>query len=376
MQSDVNIMNNSYLEVDMNICRKNMNNILNSLPEGCALIPVIKCNAYGLGLDEMVRLCNEFDEVHCIAVSHVAEGLAMRAAGTEKDVLIMSSALPSQLSAAVLSHLTLAAGSAEFLRTLESAAAALGMTARVHIKLDTGLHRIGVEPGAELDEFISVLGECKHIIATGVFSHFADTDNEQTTRAQYERFTGALGQLERAGYTGLLRHISCSAAFERYPSFALDAVRLGRRLFMDAPGVYDGEIEEPVSWRTFVTAVKERRAGDTLGYGGAYRLEHDALIATLGIGYGDGLNRDLCTVHAPVLIRGHKCPLLACCMDQCFVEVTELDCRVGDEVTIFGRDGSGKLITSQEQAARIGGDEGCGLTSALSSRVARVYINK
>ncbi|MBP3539592.1 MAG: alanine racemase, partial [Oscillospiraceae bacterium] len=175
MQFDMNIMNNSYVETDMNIYRQNMNIILSSLPEGCTLIPVLKCNAYGLGMTELAKPAAELARVSYIAVSHVAEGLELRAAGIEKDILVMSSALPSQLAAAVLAHLTLAARSADFVRALDAAAGSLGMAAKVHIKIDTGLHRIGAEPGAELDELISALRSCKHVEATGVFSHFADT---------------------------------------------------------------------------------------------------------------------------------------------------------------------------------------------------------
>lgn len=376
MQFDMNIMNNSYLETDMNIYRQNMNIILSSLPESCTLIPVLKCNAYGLGMAELAKPAEELARVSYIAVSHVSEGLELRAAGITKDILVMSSALPSQFAAAVLAHLTLAARSAGFVCALDAAAGSLGMAARIHIKIDTGLHRIGSEPGAELDELIDALRGCKHIEPTGVFSHFADTDNEAATRGQYELFTKALAQLESAGYTSLMRHISCSAAFEKYPEYSLDAVRIGRGLLMNAPYVRNGKIGEIASWRTFITALKPRRAGDSLGYGGAFHLEHDAIIATLGIGYGDGLDRGLCTVHAPVLIRGQKCPLLTCCMDQSFVDVTGLDCEVGDEVTIFGRDSAGNFLSSQAQAELFGGDEGCGMTSALSTRVARVYINK
>ena len=142
-------------------------------------------------------------------------------------------------------------------------------------------------------------------------------------------------------------------------------MRIGRGLYMDAPQGARHGIDEAVTWRTYVTAVKRRRAGDTLGYGGAYILPHDADIATIGVGYGDG--------HAPVLVNGRECPLLACCMDQAFADVTGAGCHVGDSVTIFGYDEGGRLLASQAQALLIGGDEGCGLTAALSPRVARVY---
>lgn len=373
MQNAMNIMNNSYLHIDMNIFRKNMNTLLASLPAGVQLIPVLKDDAYGLGLRRMAAAAAEFDAVRRVAVAHVSEGLALRQQGFEKDILVLGSALPFQLPAAVAAGLELAAGSAEFVSALDAAAAQAGRRARVHVKIDTGLHRIGAEPGDELAALAEALRRAWHVDAVGIFSHFADTDNEAASRAQYARFMQGTAQLEQAGFTGLLRHICSSASYEQYPEYALDAVRIGRALYMDSPDGVSHGIEEAVTWRSYITAVKQRRAGDSLGYGGAYRLAHDANIATIGVGYGDGLNEALCRVHADVLIGGKRCALLACCMDQCFADVTGIDCVPGDEVTFFGHDGQGNFLPSQEVAALIGSDEGCGLTSALSPRVARIY---
>ncbi len=373
MHFDMDIMNNSYLYIDTDKLRKNIRTILNTLPDGARLIPVLKDDAYGLGAAHIARTAAEFEEIDCAAVAHVSEGLSLRASGWTRDILVMSSALPFQLPAAVETGLTLACASTDFARTLDNCARGLGLRARVHIKTDTGLHRIGVEPGAELDALIAALGTAESIDVSGVFSHFADTDNAALTARQFARFESAAEQLAAAGYTGLMRHISSSAAHEQYPQYALDAVRIGRGLYMDAPSGAQHGIEEIATWRTYVTAVKRRRAGDTLGYGGAYTLSHDADIATLGVGYGDGLQSALCAAHAPVLVNGRECPLLACCMDQAFADVTGADCRVDDSVTIFGYDEGGRLLSSQAQALLIGGDEGCGLTSALSPRVARVY---
>lgn len=373
MQNVMNIMNNSYLHIDMNIFRKNMNTLLASLPAGVQLIPVLKDDAYGLGLGRMAAAAAEFDAVRRVAVAHVSEGLALRQQGFEKDILVLGSALPFHLPAAVAARLELAAGSAEFVSALDTAAAQAGRRACVHVKIDTGLHRIGVEPGDELAALAEALRRAGHIDAVGVFSHFADTDNEAASHAQYACFMQGTAQLEQAGFKGLLRHICSSASYEQYPEYALDAVRIGRALYMDSPDGVSHGIEEAVTWRSYITAVKQRRAGDSLGYGGAYRLAHDANIATVGVGYGDGLNEALCRVHADVLIGGKRCALLACCMDQCFADVTGIDCVPGDEVTFFGHDGRGNFLPSQEVAALIGSNEGCGLTSALSPRVARIY---
>ena len=373
MQNAMNIMNNSYLHIDMNIFRKNMNTLLASLPAGVQLIPVLKDDAYGLGLGRMAAAATEFDAVRRVAVAHVSEGLALRQQGFEKDILVLGSALPFQLPAAVAAGLELAAGSAEFVSALDAAAAQAGRRARVHVKIDTGLHRIGAEPGDELAALAEALRRAGHIDAVGIFSHFADTDNEAASRAQYACFMQGTAQLAQTGFTGLLRHICSSASYEQYPEYALDAVRIGRALYMDSPDGVSHGIEEAVTWRSYITAVKQRRAGDSLGYGGAYRLAHDTKIATVGVGYGDGLNEALCRVHADVLIGGKRCALLACCMDQCFADVTGIDCVPGDEVTFFGHDGQGNFLPSQDVAALIGSDEGCGLTSALSPRVARIY---
>ena len=179
--------------------------------------------------------------------------------------------------------------------------------------------------------------------------------------------------LRAAGIEPGLRHVACSAASEQYPEYCLDAVRVGRRLFMDAPTAPRGDILEVSTWRSFVTMVHPRRAGEQIGYGGAVTLAHDALIATVGVGYGDGLNPALASAKAPVLIGRKRCTLLACCMDQCLIDVTGTDCRPGDEVVFFGYDRFGNCLPSQEVALLIGGDEGCGLTAALSPRVVRAY---
>ena len=142
---------------------------------------------------------------------------------------------------------------------------------------------------------------------------------------------------------------------------------------MDNPDKPLGDIKELASWRSYITSVKRRKAGDGLGYGSELFLESDATVATVGVGYGDGLDLRLFEKSEKVLINGKQCKLLCCYMDQCMVDVSGVDCLPGDEVTFFGHDGKGGYISAQELAIRIGANEGCALTSALSSRVARVY---
>ena len=255
-------MNNSYIEVDMQTLRENMASIASTLTPGTGIIPVLKDNAYGLGLVPVARVLEPLDCVRCFSVSHVSEGLELRRGGISKGILVMNSALPFQLEAG------------------------------------------------------------DDIVVDGVFSHFSAPESLERDEEEYARFLEGIAQLESAGVQIPFKHISCSAASERYPKFDMDAVRIGRRLYMDAPDEPLGTIKELASWRSYVAAVHE----------------------------------------------------IAVFMDQCLVDVTGIDGVPGDEVTIFGYDGHGGYISSQSQALLTDALEGCGITSGLSTRVARVYV--
>ena len=364
---------NSYLLIDLDTVCRNARVIIDGLKPGTELIPVLKDDAYGLGLVPVTRALCTLPEIRRVAIAHVSEGIALREAGIDKEILVMGGALPFQMEAAAEAELTLACPHLGFLRQYCATAERVGKRAKVQIKIDTGLHRIGLEPG-ELDEFMDELSVCGNTAdITGAFSHFSAVADEALCAIEYRIFLEALEKLSDGGVVIPMRHIACSAASEYRTQYNLDAVRCGRRLFMDKPGATDGSITEAASWRSFVTHVKKRKAGETIGYGGAVTLERDSTVATVGVGYGDGLNQKLFRVGAPVLLNGEKCRMLACCMDQCMIDASAVDCRVGDEVTFFGYDGKGCFLSSQAIAALVGKDEGCGLTSALSGRVARVY---
>ena len=238
-------MNNSYIEVDMQILRENMASIAASLTPGTGIIPVLKDNAYGLGLVPIARVLEPLDCVRCFSVSHVSEGLELRRGGISKGILVMNSALPFQLEAAVEAGLSLACGRPGFVTELQAAARAVGKAAHIHIKVDTGLHRIGFVPGEELGAFVAELRAAgDDIVVDGVFSHFSAPESLERDEEEYARFLEGIAQLENAGVQIPFKHISCSAASERYPKFDMDAVRIGRRLYMDAPDEPLGTIKE------------------------------------------------------------------------------------------------------------------------------------
>lgn len=374
MNSKMNISNhNSYLLVDRGLLRQNAQTVLDSLGGRTLLIPVLKDDAYGLGLVPVAQALCENPAILTLAVAHVSEGLELREAGIDREILVMGGALPFQMEAAVEAELTLACGHAGFLTQLADAAERLGKKAKGQIKIDTGLHRIGFEP-IELNALVGELRACEEQVEiTGVFSHFSDVSDQSLNRKEYDIFMEALDFLRLHDIPVPMCHVACSASSENWSQYNLDAVRCGRRLYMDRPVNPDGSIREIASFRAFITQVKKRPAGEKLGYGGAVTLKRETLVATVGVGYGDGLNQDLFRIHAPVLADGQRCPMLCCCMDQCMIDVTGTCCKVGDEVTFFGYDGLGNFLSSQEIAAMVNHDEGCGLTSALSPRVKRIY---
>jgi len=370
----MNNISNSYIYIDTDILRKNIFHILKTLPEGTQLIPVLKCDAYGLGLENIALALADIEQIKCFAVAHVSEGLALRSCGIRQELFVMGNLLMFQAKAAIEAGLTLTCGRLGLAQELAAQAALQNKKVKLQIKLDTGLHRIGLEPGDELSAFIDEFKPMQqHFEVCGAFTHFADPEDEALTQKQLKTYLDGIAQLEDAGIRIPMRHTSSSVSSEYFPQYDFDAVRIGRRLYMDHPVKPLGGIKEVASWRSYITNIKARKAGDTLGYNGNTRLERDTLVATVGVGYGDGLNQQLAEINAPVLINGVRCRLLASCMDQCFVDVSAAACNVGDEVTFFGYDRQGNFLSSQEVALLIGGDEGCGLTAALLPRVQRIY---
>ena len=363
------MLNNSRLLLNREALQANAR-VLQEELGAAKLVPVIKDDAYGLGavsVAEALLPCG----VDTFAVSQVSEGLELREAGINAAVWVLSIPLAFQVQAAAEADLTLTLADFHQLPVLRAAAEASGKCLPVQLKLETGLHRIGFLP-EELPKLAESLRELEpYLRCVGCFSHFYDSVPAHMD-AQLARFEDMCARLAALGINPGLRHIACSASIEASPRYALDAARIGRRLYMDSPDRPTGRIRECASYRAWVTDIRLRRAGDTLGYGDGCPLPEDTRVGVLSVGYGDGLPPALFEKHAPVLIGGKRARLLACCMDQSFVDVTGLDCAVGDEVTFFGWDAAENLLSAQEVAAFIGANEGCSLTAALVPRVARM----
>ena len=363
---------NSYLQIDFAALRENVIQVQKEIGTERKLIPVLKANAYGLGAVRLAAFYSGFCGIDTFAVSQVAEGIELRKAGIKERILVMSLPLDFQVEEAVANNLILTLGSFRQFPVLAETAGKFGKQIQVSLKLDTGLHRIGFLP-TEAEKLCEELNRAGNkICIVDTFSHYM-CDSEKQIHQQAACFTDYLKILRSEGIEPGMCHMASSASLEADQNGLFDAVRVGRRLFLDNPEKPTGRIREAASFRAYLTDVRMRRAGETLGYNSRVVLQKDTKVGVLSIGYGDGLDPALADSGAPVLVEGRRAILLAACMDQSFVDLGEIPCQAGDEVTLFGYDRSGALLSAQEVAGLIGW-EGCDLTARLTPRVERIYM--
>lgn len=363
----------SRLIVSLSAIQKNTAGIISHLPCGAKLIPVLKADAYGLGLVPVAKALCSSDRIAGFAVAYIEEGLQLRNSGVSLPIFILGPALPFQYKPAILSDLSLTVGSLSDLSLMSRAAEALGKKVSVQIKFDTGLHRFGISPD-EINPLISALNSCSPFCSLkGTYSHFADPFDADRCKAQFQSYMALSDALESHGFSIPLRHICDSAASELYPEYALDAIRVGRGLMWDNPVRPNGNILEAATLQTVVTGIWHRKAGEIIGYGDGLTLLKDTRIASIGIGYGDGIDLNAVRQHLPVLLHGQACSLLYSFMDHTLIDIGDLPCAPGDMITFFGYDESGIFLSAQKQAAACGANEACAFTTALLPRVKRVY---
>ena len=371
---------NSYLAVNLQKITDNMHSIQQDLGPKAECIPVLKDNAYCLGAVPIAKALCAFAGVRTLAVAQVCEGVELRQAGLSAPAILVLGGVPERLfPTAVQYGLQLTVFHPSTVYALEMLACAQKTIAQVQIKVETGLNRTGAKPGAELAALIAALNVCPHVQAAGVFSHFSTGETKESPMAyrQFRLYEQALEQLLAAGIDPPQKHMCNSGGSDWFRASFCNAVRIGRRLYMDnqteplAPGT-PGAVQEVCSWRASVTNLRVVEAGDTVGYDAAWTAPRRTRVATVCAGYGDGVYYPLAEAGGPLLVGECQANLLATCMDQCFVDVTDIPCRVGDEVTFFGESSNGTPMPIQELGKFLH-VEGVYFYSFLSPRVARVY---
>ena len=365
---------NAFLRINLHTVQENARRIQQEIGPRTRLIPVLKGNAYGLGALRIAEALSPLENINTFAVAHAAEGIALRRAGFDQQIILLSMPPACHLPAAMDAGLILPLAAFSQFPMLTDLSRSAGKPVPVSLVADTGLHRLGFDL-SEADALCAALQDAGSTLTLcGTYSHFAGRGADFSTR-QEALFHAFVEKLRAAGIDPGPLHMSSSASLEEGLALNLDAVRIGRRLFQDAPDRRDaqGHIREVCSLQAFLTDIRPRKRGDAIGYGGKIVLDRDTRIGIISIGYGDGLDPVLADVKAPVLVHGLRAPLLSCCMDQSLVDLGEIPACPGDPVTLFGPDEQGVFLSAQEVAGMIG-CEGVDLTARLTPRVERVYL--
>ncbi len=362
----------AWAEVDLPAIRANAENLGGLLPSGTRLCAVVKADGYGHGAPRVAEaaLAGGAD---WLAVAILDEALELRAAGFAGPVLILGYTPPEQARLVAGADIRQTVFSMEQARALSAAGLALGKKSRVHIKIDTGMGRIGVTPG-DAAEFAAHVAALPGIDVEGVFTHFATADSrdKQYTREQFAAFLRATESIAARGVHIPIRHAANSAAILDIPETHLDMVRAGIALYGLHPS---GETGRPVELRPAmrlkarIAMVKSVPAGASLSYGRTYAAPAPAVIATLPLGYADGWPRGLGN-RGRVLVCGRYAPVAGrVCMDQFMIDVTAVPgVAEGAEVTLFG---SPELPV--EEIADLLGTINYEIVCGIARRVPRVY---
>ena len=371
---------NSYMEVDLGILAKNYDTVKDFIGPEHGLIPVLKSNAYGLGTQAMAGFYLNECKTRIVACAQVLEGLEMREAGySDCDILVMGGVPDHLLRYVVEYDLQIPIFTAEGVRKLSAAARLAGKRANTQLKIETGLGRIGVKPGAGLDNLLAEVRSAGNINVCGLFTHFssATAQDDPFTYEQYGIFRQALDQIAPACLDLIYIHCCNTAASSWFKEGYHTHIRVGCIIMGYDYGTpaKPPYVEEPVSWRSFITHIHEIRAGESCGYYRFYKAEKDTRVAIVGVGYGDGLSMPLATGGGPVLVNDTRTRYLAACMDQCFIDVTCVDCKTGDEVTLYGRSRGGAALPMQE-LKQISGQGFLSMLVSLNHRVKRIYVNQ
>jgi alanine racemase len=373
----------TWAEVRLDCLRRNLGRIAGHLPAGTRIMGVVKADGYGHGDRYIARELTEACGLDFLAVSNLEEALSLRRAGIGCSLLILGFTPVSHVRALAENRVTQAILSLEYARMLDDACRKEHVRLQGHLKLDTGMGRIGIPADApgSLEEIAAVCA-LPRLDISGIFSHFSSADalddaSAAYTRAQAEAFQKTLDALRQRGLEFPCRHLQNSAGIAFCPQLRYEYARAGIVMYGEPPS---GEklpfpLEPVMELKTVVSMVKEIRPGASVSYGRTFTAERPMRIATVPIGYADGYPR-LLSNRASMLLRGRRVPVTGnVCMDQLMLDVTGVpDVQAGDVVTVVGRDG-GESVTFSELAS-LAGTISYELMCLISRRVPRVYLRE
>ncbi len=364
----------TYLEINLTRLKENLENIRAWVAPARVMV-VLKANAYGHGVDGVAPFIAPFADY--LGVATVEEGIHLRQLGITRPILVLGGTLPQQIPAFLEFDLTLTASSPDLLRAAEQLAESTRRRLKVHLKIDTGMERIGVHE-YEAGPFLEQALECRHVEIEGIFSHFANSEARDLSHArlQLERFQEVLQFFERRGLPMPIRHMANSGAILQLRESHFDMVRAGILFY----GIYPGQevprgvkVRPAATWRSRIVFSKITLPQRPVSYGSLWQSERPTRIVTIPCGYADGYFRRM-TNRAQVLIGGKRYPQVGrICMDQFMVNMGDEGAEVGEEVVLLGEMGE-ECITAEELAEWAGTNEYEVMTN-ISARVPRVFLS-
>lgn len=369
-----------YAAVDLDAVRHNMEQMHRNLSAGTKMIGVIKTDGYGHGAVQIGRELEKLSYVSGYATATAEEALILRHAGLAKPILVLGYTFPYCYEDLIRGDIRPAVFREDTIDELAACARRLGKKARVHVKVDTGMTRVGIRPDESGVAFVDKILRTEGIELEGMFTHFARADEADKTAAkeQLKQMRDFMARTEEAlGCRISIKHCANSAGIIELREADMDAVRAGITLYGLWPS---GEVARDIvelrpvlSLKSRIVYVKEVEAGVPVSYGGTYVTPHKMRVATIPVGYGDGYPRGL-SGKGCVLIRGRRAPILGrVCMDQFMVSVEDIpDAAAGDEVTLIGTDGAERI--TMEELGGLSGRFNYELACDLGKRIPRVYL--
>ncbi|SHM96967.1 alanine racemase [Anaerosporobacter mobilis DSM 15930] len=360
------------------ICN-NIDEVRRNINDNTKIMAVIKADGYGHGAVALATALK--DKVDAYGIAIIEEGIELRLAGFEKPILILGFTPHQQYEDLLKYDISQTVFQYDMAKRLSDIAVSLGKQAKIHIKIDTGMTRIGFKDTDESIQIIKEISKLPNLIIEGLFTHFACADESDKTsvRKQLSRFLVFADKLEKEGIHIPVKHVSNSASIIDLPEANLDMVRSGIVTY----GMYPSDevnknslmLQPALTLKSNVVYVKEVEAGTGISYNSTYITEHDSVIATIPVGYADGYPRQLSS-KGRVLIHGKSVPIVGrVCMDQFMVDVTNIpDVKEGDMVTLIGQDGDESI--SIEEVANLVGSFNYELVCDIGKRVPRVYYKE
>lgn len=371
----------AWAEISLDAIENNISEIKRLIKEDTQIICVIKTDGYGHGAVPIARALQVDERIWGFAVATAEEAFELRAQKIEKPVLILGYSFPYCYEKMIQADIRPAVYMYDTAKALSDAAVSAGKACNIHIKVDTGMSRIGIQPDEEGFELLKAITELPAIEIEGIFTHFATADEKDKTKSyrQFEKYQEFVQRAEQElGLQIPLKHVSNSAGIIEMPEANLDAVRAGIILYglwPSAEVMENGKISltPALELKSRIVYVKTVPKNQEISYGGIFTTFRDTRVATVCIGYGDGYPRSLSNV-GHVLVNGQKAPIIGkVCMDQLMIDVTDVDGEIciGDEVTLIGKSGEEQI--TMEGLGDLSGRFNYELACDLGKRIPRIY---